>query len=170
MDALTCESADDGGPAHPARAGTTLGAIGTTDAPAEADEPDPVRPLYVPVRLGSAGGHQLRFLRTPLGVRTAVGFTSSERLTAVLGPDQLWIRLAAPVLRALAEPLGVTTLTVDPRFTAPAKAHATEAPASAPGPVQPCARSQLWPSGLPWPAGAVALLCSGVGAVNALLG
>lgn len=50
---------------------------------------------------------------------TAVGFTSRDRLTATLGDGQAWIRLAEPVLRALTEPLGVTTVTVDPQFSAP---------------------------------------------------
>lgn len=72
----------------------------------------------MPVRHGSAGGCQLRFLRTPLGARTAVGFTSPQRLAAVLGERQAWIRLAEPALRVLAEPLGVVTVTVDPQLTA----------------------------------------------------
>ncbi|MGW1881501.1 SAV_915 family protein [Streptomyces sp. NPDC001970] len=87
---------------------------------ADPDEPTPAEPLFVPVRLGSAGGYQLRFMRTPLGVRTAIGFTSAGRLTAVLGEGQAWIRLAEPALRALSEPLGVTRVTVDPQLTAPA--------------------------------------------------
>ncbi|MFD9562600.1 SAV_915 family protein [Streptomyces sp. NPDC059994] len=100
---------------------------------ADPDERRPAAALYVPVRLGSAGGQQLRFSRTPLGVRTAVGFTSPERLCAVLGPDQSWIRLAEPALRSLAAPLGVTTVTVDPQLSAPAAVRAE--------PVgQPCAR------------------------------
>jgi hypothetical protein len=41
-------------------------------------------------------------------------------LTATLGPDQASIRLSEPALRALAAPLGVTALTVDPSFPAPA--------------------------------------------------
>ncbi|MFI6644883.1 SAV_915 family protein [Streptomyces sp. NPDC050504] len=83
------------------------------------DERRPAGPLYVPVRTGSAGGQQLRFMRTPLGARTAVGFTTPDRLTAVMGEGQPWIRLAAPALLALTEPLGVHTLTVDPHMTAP---------------------------------------------------
>lgn len=59
-----------------------------------------------------------RLFRTPLGDRTAIGFTSESRLIATLGPEQAWIRLAEPALRALTEPLGVTTVTVDPQFTA----------------------------------------------------
>ncbi|MEU2156417.1 SAV_915 family protein [Streptomyces sp. NPDC019396] len=80
----------------------------------------PAEPLFVPVRLGSAGRFQLRFLRTPLGVRTAIGFTGERRLRAAFGENQAWIRLAEPALRALAEPLGVTAVTVDPRLTTPA--------------------------------------------------
>lgn len=99
---------------------------------ADPDERRPAGPLYVPVRLGSAGGHQLRFVRTPLGVRTAVGFTSKERLLAVLGDEQQWIRLAEPALRALAEPLGVTLVTVDPQLSAPAPRRAPAPPLSSP--------------------------------------
>jgi hypothetical protein len=75
--------------------------------------------LFVPVRPGPSRC-AARLFRTPLGDRTAVGFTSLRRLTATLGPDQTWIRLADPALRALVAPLGVTTVTVDPQFTAPA--------------------------------------------------
>ncbi|WP_327289447.1 SAV_915 family protein [Streptomyces sp. NBC_01198] len=79
----------------------------------------PAGPLFVPVRPGPAGC-AARFFRTPPGTRTAVGFTSRERLAATLGADQEWIRLSEPALRALARPLGVGVLTVDPRFSAPA--------------------------------------------------
>lgn len=96
-----------------------------TDVPSDEDpEPSdrfPAGPLYVPVRSGPSGW-VTRFFRTPLGDRTAVGFTSERQLIATLGPEQAWIGLAAPALRALAEPLGVTTLTLDPQFAAPAPA------------------------------------------------
>ncbi|MFF6948105.1 SAV_915 family protein [Streptomyces iakyrus] len=97
--------------------------------PLDADDPEPADrhpagPLYVPVRPGPSGC-VARLFRTPLGDRTAVGFTSELRLTAVLGHDQAWIRLAEPALRALTAPLGVTTVTVDPLFTAPAPAPVT---------------------------------------------
>src|SRR4051794_40551737 len=85
----------------------------------EPSDRHPAGPLYVPVRPGPAGC-TARLFRTPLGDRTAVGFTSERRLTATLGSGQAWIRLAEPVLRALTAPLGVTTVTVDPHFTAPA--------------------------------------------------
>ncbi|MEV8342526.1 SAV_915 family protein [Streptomyces niveus] len=90
----------------------------TTLEDADPEEPKPTAPLYVPVRLGSAGGQQLRFMRTPLGARTAVGFTSARRLTAALGARQPYIRLAESCLRALSEPLGVGLVTVDPQFAA----------------------------------------------------
>ncbi|MGW5280268.1 SAV_915 family protein [Streptomyces collinus] len=93
------------------------------------DDPEPsdrvpAGPLYVPVRPGPSGC-AARLFRTPLGERTAVAFTSEPRLTATLGPAQAWIRLAEPALRALAAPLGVTTVMVDPQFTAPAPAPVT---------------------------------------------
>ncbi|MEU6218970.1 SAV_915 family protein [Streptomyces sp. NPDC047022] len=83
----------------------------------------PAGPLFVPVRPGPAGC-AARLFRTPLGDRTAVGFTSEARLRTTLGPDQEWIRLAEPALRAMTAPLGVTALTVDPQFSAPAPAPA----------------------------------------------
>ncbi|MFE7300408.1 SAV_915 family protein [Streptomyces sp. NPDC057579] len=76
----------------------------------------PAGPLFVPVRPGPAG-FAARLFRTPLGGRTAVGFTSPQRLAEVLGGGQPWVRLSEPALRALAEPVGATTVTVDPRFT-----------------------------------------------------
>ncbi|MFD7874811.1 SAV_915 family protein [Streptomyces sp. NPDC059766] len=83
----------------------------------EPSERFPVGPLFVPVRPGPSGC-MTRAFRTPLGDRTAVGFTSERRLIATLGPGQAWIRLAESALRALTAPLGVTTVTVDPVFTA----------------------------------------------------
>ncbi|MFJ6986879.1 MULTISPECIES: SAV_915 family protein [unclassified Streptomyces] len=108
-------------------------------APLCGDDPEPCErtpagPLYVPVRPGPAG-NVTRLFRTPLGARTAVGFTSTDRLAATLGTGQPWIRLAEPALRALTAPLGVTTVTVDPPLSAPAPAPSAPAPApSAPAP------------------------------------
>ncbi|MEU2623776.1 SAV_915 family protein [Streptomyces sp. NPDC007157] len=94
----------------------------------EPSDRSPAGPLFVPVRPGPAGC-AARLFRTPLGERTAVGFTSARGLAATLGPDQAWIRLAEPALRALTAPLGVTIVTVDPQLSAPA-----------PAPVQPFTR------------------------------
>ncbi|MFF8288634.1 SAV_915 family protein [Streptomyces sp. NPDC016309] len=85
----------------------------------EPSPPAPAGPLYVPVRPGPRGC-AVRLFRTSCGARTAIGFTTAPRLTAALGPDQAWIRLTRPALRTLTAPLGVTTLSVDPRLTAPA--------------------------------------------------
>ncbi len=85
----------------------------------EPEERIPAGLLYVPARPG--GAHvTVRLFRTPLGARTAVGFTSPDRLAATLGAAQPWIRLSASALRAMAEPLGAALLTVDPALTAPA--------------------------------------------------
>ncbi|WP_369269747.1 SAV_915 family protein [Streptomyces sp. R11] len=89
------------------------------DEDPEPSDRSPAGPLYVPVRPGQAAC-AARLFRTPIGDRTAVGFTSQRKLTATLGPDQPWIRLAEPALRSLTAPLGVTTVTVDPQFCAPA--------------------------------------------------
>ncbi|QCX74986.1 hypothetical protein C9F11_06430 [Streptomyces sp. YIM 121038] len=82
----------------------------------EPAERGPAGPLFVPVRPGPAGCIA-RLFRTPVGGRTAVAFTTEQRLAATLGARQPWIRLAEPALRALTEPLGVTGVTVDPRLT-----------------------------------------------------
>ncbi|MEW2544284.1 SAV_915 family protein [Streptomyces sp. NPDC047002] len=89
----------------------------------------PAGTLVVPV-LPDGTGYRLRLFRTPLGGRTAVAFTSPRLLAATLGADRPWIRLAEPALRALALPLGVTALTVDPQLAAP-----RPAPVAAPLPV-----------------------------------
>ncbi|WP_329578912.1 hypothetical protein OG500_10250 [Kitasatospora sp. NBC_01250] len=110
----------------------------------EPSEPVPAGQLLVPVRSGPLG-HTARLFRTPLGDRTAVAFSSRERLTAVLGEAQPWIALAEPALRALTEPLGVTTLTVDPQLAAPAprplpaRATVTTPAATAPAAISPLA-------------------------------
>jgi len=98
------------------------------------DEQVPAGLLFVPVRPQGAGP-VLRVFRTPLGERTAVGFTRRDLLTATLGAGQHAIRLAEPALRALTAPLGVSQLIVDPVFSAPAvttmPVYAAEVPARA---------------------------------------
>lgn len=86
--------------------------------------------LFVPVRQ-CAAGPVVRVFHTPLGASTAVAFTTLERLTDVLGPEQAWIRLAEPALRGLVGPIGVAQLVVDPTLAAPVPAPvAPVAPAS----------------------------------------
>ncbi|MGW7077894.1 SAV_915 family protein [Streptomyces sp. NPDC054871] len=95
----------------------------------EPSEPGPAGPLFVPVRPGPAGC-VARLFRTPVGGRTAVAFTTPQRLSAALGGRQAWIRLSEPALRALTEPLGVHEVTVDPRLAAhPVGAPARRTPA-----------------------------------------
>ncbi|WP_327418060.1 SAV_915 family protein [Streptomyces sp. NBC_01233] len=93
----------------------------------EPEEQVPAGPLYVPVRPGTAEV-VLRMFRTPLGRRTAVGFTRPDLLAATLGAGQPWIRLSESALRALAAPLGTYLLTIDPALSAPA---VTPVPATA---------------------------------------
>lgn len=91
-------------------------------SPADAPARDArLRPglLFVPVRATDAGP-VLRMFRTPLGERTAVGFTARDLLTATLGAGHAAIRLAEPALRLLVEPLGVDRVVVDPALSAPA--------------------------------------------------
>ncbi|MFD4370476.1 SAV_915 family protein [Streptomyces sp. NPDC058486] len=100
--------ADDRGPVEPAP--------GPKDN--EPLEPVPAGRLCVPVRPGEHGV-TTRLYRTPVGARTAVAFTTPERLRATLGDAQPWIPLSEPALRALTRPLGIRALTVDPVLTAP---------------------------------------------------
>ncbi|WP_377266820.1 SAV_915 family protein [Peterkaempfera sp. SMS 1(5)a] len=110
----------------------------------EPSERIPAGPLFVPVRPGPTG-YVTRLFRTPLGSRTAVGFTTEQRLAAALGPEQAWVRLAEPALRALAEPLGAATLTVDPQLVAPAvRPVPAPAPALTPAPARRHRRLGEW--------------------------
>ncbi|MFF4248602.1 SAV_915 family protein [Streptomyces sp. NPDC001822] len=87
----------------------------------EPEEPLPAGPLHVPVRPGrGTEAAAVRLFRTPLGTRTAVGFTSAARLAATLGSGQASIRLSEALLRTLCEPLGAHLVTVDPTLSAPA--------------------------------------------------
>ena len=111
-----------------------------------ADDPEPScrfpagHLLHVPVRPGPSGC-AVRLFRTPLGERTAVGFTSGHRLSATLGAGHPSIRLSEPALRALAAPLGVSRVTVDPLFTAPAPVPVADTtPPRAAAPVPASAR------------------------------
>ncbi|MEV7546019.1 SAV_915 family protein [Streptomyces sp. NPDC089915] len=104
----------------------------------EPEERVPAGLLYVPVRPGRAEV-VVRMFRTPLGARTAVAFTAPDRLAAVLGAEQPWIRLSAPALRALSEPLGALPLTVDPVFPPPAVTGSLPSGPPLPGPAVPAA-------------------------------
>ncbi|GHF25870.1 hypothetical protein GCM10010218_03220 [Streptomyces mashuensis] len=75
--------------------------------------------LFVPVR-PCPSGFSLRVFRTPLGARTAVAFTSRRRLSDCLGPCVPCVPLALTAVRALAAPLGVGQVCVDPQLSAPA--------------------------------------------------
>ncbi|MGW2410894.1 SAV_915 family protein [Streptomyces tubercidicus] len=104
--------------------------------PLYAEDPEPAERvpaglLFVPVRSGPAGC-TARLFRTPLGGRTAVAFTSPQRLAAALGGGQPWVRLSEPALRALAEPVGATTLTVDPRVAPDVPRVVPDVPRSVP--------------------------------------
>ncbi|MFJ7587464.1 SAV_915 family protein [Streptomyces sp. NPDC097617] len=101
----------------------------------EPEERVPAGLLYVPVRPGTAEV-VVRLFRTPLGARTAVGFTDPRRLATTLGAEHPWIRISEPALRAMSEPLGVELLTVDPTFTAPSVTRSlpSGSPALAPDP------------------------------------
>ncbi|KMO95148.1 SAV_915 family protein [Streptomyces roseus] len=97
----------------------------------EPEERVPAGLLYVPVRPGRGAEAVIRLFRTPLGARTAVGFTRSDLLAATLGEGQGYIRLSESVLRELCAPLGADLLTVDPTLSAPAPAQGAAGTAAA---------------------------------------
>ncbi|MFF5128661.1 SAV_915 family protein [Streptomyces syringium] len=111
---------------HLSRTPAEAAAVAAVDSP-QADDGEPsepvhssqAAPLYVPVRL-CPSGYALRVFRTPLGIRTAVAFTTRRRLSDILGAGHPSIRLALPAVHALAAPLGVELVSVDPLLTAPA--------------------------------------------------
>ncbi|MEV0991902.1 SAV_915 family protein [Streptomyces sp. NPDC049949] len=98
----------------------------------EPEERVPAGLLYVPVRPGRGAEAVIRLFRTPLGARTAVGFTRTDLLAATLGEGQGCIRMSESLLRELCAPLGADLITVDPTLSAPAPAPAP--PAAAPAP------------------------------------
>ncbi|MYV49605.1 hypothetical protein GT031_29660 [Streptomyces sp. SID2888] len=75
-------------------------------------ERDPL--VFVAVRRATRHGYVVRLFRAPGGGRTAVAFTTRAGLTAALGPDHAMVRLTLPALRALVEPFGIRSLTIDP--------------------------------------------------------
>ncbi|MBO1413841.1 SAV_915 family protein [Streptomyces sp. FH025] len=88
---------------------------------------------HVPVTTTSTGSTTvLRLFRLRDGRRCAVGFSSPEALTALLGPDQAHTELGEPALRGLTAPLGVDTLVLDPRLVAPPVAAVSAPLAPAP--------------------------------------
>ncbi|MGW4897164.1 SAV_915 family protein [Kitasatospora sp. NPDC004240] len=74
---------------------------------------------HVPVMDDGSAARRLRFFRLRDGRRCAIGFSSAEALTELLGPGQAIAELSEPALRALTDPLGVHTLVLDPRLVAP---------------------------------------------------
>ncbi|HEX2314362.1 MAG TPA: SAV_915 family protein [Thermomonospora sp.] len=57
----------------------------------------------------------LRTGRLPEGERVGLAFSTHADLVRVFGPEQEWVRLSPPALRALLGPLGVTRIHVDVR-------------------------------------------------------
>ncbi|MFF3068079.1 SAV_915 family protein [Kitasatospora sp. NPDC057904] len=92
---------------------------------------------HVPVTVnhlghGTGSTNALRLFRLRDGRRCAVGFSTPEALTALLGPDQAHTELGEAALRELTAPLGVDALVLDPRLVAPPVAVPAAQPAPAP--------------------------------------
>ncbi|MFH8476213.1 SAV_915 family protein [Streptomyces sp. NPDC018000] len=76
--------------------------------------PGPSGLVFVAVRRFSPHGYSIRLFRAPDGARIAVAFTTPTALDAELGPDHAMVRIALPALRILLEPLGISSLAIDP--------------------------------------------------------
>lgn len=98
------------------------------------EQPPDTNRLYVPLS-EAACAVSLRFFRDRGGERCAVGFTTEQRLTALLGPHQRYYRLSEHSVRALARERGVTALVVDPGLVA-APVHEPVSAAPRPEPVR----------------------------------
>ena len=97
------------------------------------EETSDIGRLHVPL-CDAACGVSLRLFRDRSGARCAVGFTSPDRLAAVLGPGQRYYRLTGHAVRALARERGVTALIVDPGLVAPAVSPLSAEPVAEPAP------------------------------------
>lgn len=73
-------------------------------------------PLLVPVRSGH-GSLALRLFRTAAGKKTAVAFTSRDRLVRVLGDGHAWMWLNERALRGMLKDLDITDIVIDPAGT-----------------------------------------------------
>jgi SseB protein N-terminal domain len=87
------------------------------EEPPDTEHPSDAGHVYVPMQ-AAACGVSLRLFRDRDGARCAVGFTSPDRLAALLGGDQQYYRVTVRVARAMARERGVTALVVDPGLVA----------------------------------------------------
>ncbi len=81
------------------------------------EEPPDTRRVYVPLNEGECSV-SLRLFRDRGGERCAVGFTRSDRMAELLGPEQPCYRLTVRSVRELAAQRGVTRLILDPALVA----------------------------------------------------
>lgn len=65
------------------------------------------------------------------GERVGIAFTRLALLTAVMGVDQLWVRIDAAAMRAMLAPLGIDRIQFDPLII-PAVRGSVKAAARAP--------------------------------------
>jgi hypothetical protein len=70
--------------------------------------------LHVPVRVCGQGIVTIRIARLPAGERVGLGFTSLEKLTALLGTEQGWIIVNSDFLHDMLAFQGISKIQVDP--------------------------------------------------------
>ena len=140
-----------------------------------ADTADTAR-LFVPLQ-DAACGVSLRLFRDRDGSRCAIGFTTTERLADVLGPQQRYYRLTERSVRELARERGACALIVDPGLVAAPVSPIPAEPVREPVPVslsvrvsEPLAREPLGTPRSSWhPELAGLLAVSAVSGAAALL-
>ncbi|MBH1933314.1 SseB family protein [Streptomyces sp. AV19] len=74
----------------------------------------PARPRPADGWQRTEDGVEFETWHTVRGTVCSLAFTSSERLTACLGPDQPWVALPVGALRHLLGEAGVSDIVVDP--------------------------------------------------------
>jgi hypothetical protein len=104
-------------------------------------EPADTARLFVPLQ-DAACGVSLRLFRDRDGSRCAIGFTTTERLANVLGPQQRYYRLTGHSVRELARERGADALIVDPGLVAAPVSPISAEPVREPVP-EPLAREPL---------------------------
>jgi hypothetical protein len=111
-------------------------------------EPADTARLFVPLQ-DAACGVSLRLFRDREGSRCAIGFTTTERLANVLGPQQRYYRLTEHSVRELARERGADALIVDPGLVAAAVSPIPAEPVCEPVP-EPLVREPLGASRPSW--------------------
>ncbi len=83
--------------------------------------PDSAQQLFVPIKATRiADVASICIARLPEGARTALAFTSIDRLTGAMGGQQPWAVMCEDALRTTLAPIGIARIQVDADYVGPA--------------------------------------------------